>query len=202
MPKENRLVVSTRDKAQAEKQLKMMKRSLQAWLKVRNKLDAAASGQVKANVPASVVADMLPRVRDWQQEAKLAAYLHNLLSQVFDAQKLPKPDISKDPNAAVKLAEIAISGTLPSEAPSQSPQGIVWLWPAVVLAGLVMVTMITKIRTEADVAKHKEEIECRKLGLCSDTEYYLKLGGLAVAGWFLWTKAGLGQRVKKMLSGR
>ena len=191
--------VSGDERAKAEKEIRAMRRSLKSWLKFRNRNDKAARGLVKAKVPASVIAKTLPAQRDWRTEQKLALSLHALLSEVMDAQQLPNPDITKDPNAAVKLAKIAIAGTLPSESSSASPQGIFWLWPATIIVGLLLVTIVTKIRSDADLAKEQERLECIKMGACTDTNFYVKVAAIGLAAYFVYDKTAIGRKIKQYL---
>lgn len=174
--------ITPAEKAKAEVRIRKMRASLKEWLKFRGRMDDVATGKRKAKVPAHVVAKTLPLSRDWGLEQRIAVQLHALLSEVRDANSLPNPDIAKNPNAAVELAEIAIAGKLPSEANAPSAQGFIWLWPAVVVVGLVMFTIMSKISSDADVAKEKERIECIKAGACTDSGFWLKMAGLSVVG--------------------
>lgn len=184
--------------AKAERRIKKMRRSLKGWLKKRRINDEAAMGKRKAKVPASVLAKTLPLARDWALEQRLAIQLHGLLSDYMDAASLPNPDLKKDPNAAVKLATIAISGRLPNEATAPQSQGLVPLliWPVVVIVGAVMLTVMSKIGSDADLAELKENNRCIESGACTDSGFWLKLGGIAVFSWVAWDKLG----VKKMFN--
>ena len=186
--------VSTAEKAKAEKAIRRMRRSLKKWLKLRKRNDQAAIGQAKARIPAHVLAKTLPQSRDWALEQRLAVQLHALLSEVMDASKLPNPDVSKDPNAAVKLAVIAIRGGLPQEAQVPSEVGILpalFIWPVVIIVGLVMMTLMFKISSDADLAAQKEENRCRESGACTDSGFWLKMAGVAVLAWVAWDKLGV-----------
>lgn len=192
--------VSAAERALAERKLRSMKRSLKEWLMFRQRMDDAATGRIKAKVPASVIAKTLPHTRDWQAEQRLALRLHALLSEVMDANQLPHPDITKDPNAAVKLAKIALSGQTPGEAAAPSAQGflpVVFIWPIVIIVGMAMFTIMTKISSDADVAKEKERLECIKVGACTDSGFWLKMGGIAVVAWIVWDKLGLKKGFKR-----
>lgn len=192
--------ITAREKIKAERRIKEMRSSLKEWLFFRNRMDEAAMGKIKAKVPAKVLAKTLPMTRDWAHEQRLAVQLHALLSEVMDSNKLPDPDISKDPNAAVKLAQIAISGKLPAEANSPTAAGflpLVFVWPVVIVVGLVMFTIMSKISSDADVAKEKERIACIKAGACTDSGFWLKMGGIAVIAWVAWDKFGLRKAFKK-----
>ncbi len=192
--------VTPAEKAKAEKRIRKMRRSLARWLKKRRINDEAAMGQRPAKVPASVLAKTLPLARDWKLEQRLAIQLHGLLSEFMDASQLPNPDISKDPNAAVKLARIAISGKLPAEAFAPSPQGllpIVFIWPVVIVVGMVMFTIMSKISSDADLAELKEDNRCIETGASSDSGVGLKMAGVAVVGWIAWDKLGVKRAFKK-----
>jgi hypothetical protein len=172
----------------ATAELGRMKRSLKQWLKYRRRNDEATGV-------------MLVRVgeRDWGIEQKLANELHVLLSEVFDAGLLPSPNIQRNPDAAVQLAEIAISGQLPNESAGPEAQGIVWMWPLVIVAGGLAFVATTAIRSYADVAKEKERLACIRAGACTDSGFWLKVGAIAFVGWFAWEKMGVGGKVKKLM---
>jgi len=203
----------TSSQAQASKlELARMRKSLASWLKFRTLNDTIASGN-GASIPtpmlrkpgsslppAEVMALRLRRQR-LDYEAELALQLHQLLSEVFDSSTLPDPNVQQNPNAAVELAKIAIAGKLPTEASSNASVGSVWMWPIVVIVGVVAFVIMSAIRSSAEVAKEKEEIECIKAGKCTDSGFWLKLGAAAFIGWLVWDKAGVGERVKRAMSG-
>jgi hypothetical protein len=191
--------VTPAEKSKAQRRIKSMRRSLKGWLKARIRNDQAAMGKVKAKVPPHVLAKTLPMARDWALEQQLAIQIHGLLSEFMDAAQLPDPDISKDPNAAVKLAQIAVNGKLPEEANKPSPQGVLPLliWPVVILAGMVAFTIMTKISSDADVAKHKEEEISLRAGARTDSGFWLKMAGIAVVGWVAWDKLGVKKAFKR-----
>jgi hypothetical protein len=192
--------------AQAQKsarELAQMKASLRSWLRFRQLNDQVAAGVAvkpllkspRAVAPPAAAFKLKLRKQRLIEEQELATNLHRLLSEVFDADKLPDPDVRRNAAAAVQLAKIAIAGKLPGESTAPDAQGLVWLWPAVVVIGLVAFTIMTQIRSSADVAKEKERIECIKAGACTDTGFFLKLGAVAVIGWLVWDKLGVGKRV-------
>ena len=186
--------VTPAEKAKAEKRIKRMRRSLKRWLKARAINDEAAMGLRKAKVPAAVLAKTLPLARDWNLEQRLAVQLHGLLSEFMDAAQLPNPDIAKDPNAAVKLAQIAVGGRLPSEVSSAQAQGVilpVLVWPVVVVVGMVLFVVMGKISSDADLATLKEENRCKESGACTDSDFWMKLGAVALFSWIVWDKFGL-----------
>lgn len=181
--------VTPAEKSKAERRIKKMRRSLKGWLKARIRNDEAAMGKVKAKVPPQVLAKTLPLARDWAGEQRLAVELHALMSEFMDASSLPNPDISKDPNSAVKLAQIAISGKLPAEVNKPTPQGFVpaaFAWPLVVFVGLVAFTITTKISSDADVLKHKEEQITLRSGAGTDAGFWLKMASISVIGLIVW----------------
>jgi hypothetical protein len=169
------------EKAKVEARLNKMKGSLKDWLKFRKRMDDAAMGKRKAKVPASVLAKTLPLKRDWKLEQRLAVQMHALLSELMDASQLPNPDVTKDPNAAVKLAEIVVAGTPYGIPQGPQAQGI---FPLLVLGGIGAVALIfmQKISSDADVAKEKERIECIKAGACTDSGFWTKMAAVAVLG--------------------
>jgi hypothetical protein len=176
-----------------------MRGALESWLKYRRVMDTVASGKaVKAALPApglKVVPDDAAALRAerYADEQRLATRLHNLLGEMFDPQALPGADVKADPEAAVKLAEIAISGKLPSEAASAPAQGFIWLWPVLLVGGVVLV-LSSVVRSLADVAKEKERLRCIQAGACTDSGFWLKAGSVVFLGWFAWEKLGVGAR--------
>jgi hypothetical protein len=180
--------VTQSEKARAETELRKMKTALTGWLKYRRLNDAVVAGQVKAKVPPGLAKKMLDVSRDWPLEQRLSKQLFVLLSEVFDSSQLPDP---RDPNAAVKLAEIAVAGQLPKEAQGAQAQGLFWLWPAVVVVGGVLFTVVYKIRSDASLAEEKERIECIKMGACTDYGFWIKIAGVGVIAWLAWDKFGL-----------
>src|SRR5262249_44336065 len=128
------------------------------------------------------------------EEAPLAVHLHQLLSEIFDGSNLPDPDLAKDPDAAAKLAAIAISGKVPGEAATPAPTGMSWVWPAVIVVGGIALVLTTLIRSNAETAQEKERLQCIQSGACTDYGFWLKVAGIATVGWILWDKVGLRER--------
>ncbi|MBT8452977.1 MAG: hypothetical protein KJO40_13495 [Deltaproteobacteria bacterium] len=176
----------------AKASLKSMQRSLKNWLKYRKVNDAGYA----EGIPTSVLED-----RYWYEQP-LANEIHILLAEVFDASQLPSPDVTKDPNAAAKLAEIAIAGKLPGDASAPEAAGVIWMWPLVIVVGAIAFVITSSIRSNAEVAKEKARIECIKSGKCTDWGFWLKLGGMAMVGYILWDKLGLGAKAKGMIKGK
>lgn len=200
--------------AQAGKaELGKMKSSLAAWLKYRAMNDQIAAGAAStiptpwfktpgASAPPAAVMSLRLRRERFADETELAAQLHTLLSEVFDASSLPSPDVQKNPNAAVELAQIAIAGKLPGEAGTPTAAGFIWMWPLVIVVGAIAFVITSAIRSSADIAKEKERIECIKAGKCTDTGFWLKIGAITVVGWIVWDKMGVGAHVKRLVKGR
>jgi hypothetical protein len=185
--------VTAAEKLRAESELRLMRGALRGWLKYRNINNAVSTGRAKAKVPPGLAKKMLDSSRDWALEQRLAKQLYVLLAEVWDAQLLPDPDVSKNPNAAVQLAEIAIAGRLPAESKTPGPeaQGLIWLWPAVAVVGLVLFTVVYKIRSDADLALEREKELSIRLGARTDYGFWLKVGSITLIAWLAWDKFGL-----------
>ena len=165
--------------AQAKARLAKMKRSLKRWMKIRAK--RAASPEVKN--------------QRYAREQDLANTVWQLLVECgMNSASLPSPDVRKDSDAAVKLAEIAITGKSPDEVSVEQEQGIWFL--VIPVAGAVLV-LTHLISTKADVAMQKEEIDCIQSGKCTDYGFWLKMGSIAVIGWIAWDKLGLKRKFAK-----
>lgn len=178
-------------KAQAESELRRMRSALSRWLTYRQRVDDVLAGRVPAKVSPTDAKSIV--VRDIEGEQALATGLHALLSQAYDSVSIPNADVRANPNAAVELARIVISGTAPAAAAPQAV-GFLPLVPLLVGAGaLVLAFSITSaIRNRAEVQMHKEEIECIKLGACVDWRRYAILGGLGLAGFYLYKRTSRG----------
>lgn len=169
---------------QARAELQRMKRSLERWLRFRTTNDQTARERgVRAFTPGFWQA----RQRD---EQRMARNLHRLLSEIFDPHSLPDPTSAN----AVPLATIALGGKLPGE-PRAGGLGFIWLWPAVVVVGVIAFVVAMKIRSDADTAQERERLECIKSGKCTDYGFWLKAGGVAAVAWFAWDKLGVRERV-------
>lgn len=180
----------------ATAELRRMRRSLKGWLDYRLKMDAVAAGKVKGKLSPQATAELLSAYRDPAIEARMAHELYALLSEVFDSQALPHPG---SPGAAVALAKIAVSGALPGEAPAPQAQGIVWLWPVVIVGGAAFV-LLGSVRSFAEVAKERERYACIKAGACTDYGFYLKWGAILAGGYFIWTHLGVGKKLKEKIA--
>lgn len=188
----------------AEAALKQMQRSLKSWLGYRRRMDAYVAGQVQAPtffrrakpLPPSAVAATLRQDR-YRGEQDLANTLYALLVETgCPAEALPPADVAKDPDAAVKLAEIAIAGKCPSEMPMMQATGIVWFVLAIPIAGVVLV-ISQAIKTRADVEKERERMRCIESGACTDSGFWLKVGAITLTGWLAWDKFGLREAIEK-----
>jgi len=198
--------ITTAQAVSGKTELAKMRSSLKSWLKYRRINDAIASGNAAAikspilktpgaSAPPAAVMALRLRTQRIDGETELAEQLYTLLAEVFDPQSLPSPDVTKNPNAAVELAAIAIAGKLPGETPTVGAQGFVWMWPLVIVVGAIAFVITSAIRSSADVAKEKEKLECIKAGKCTDSGFWLKIGAIAVVGWIVWDKMGVGHRV-------
>jgi hypothetical protein len=160
------LGVTPSEHAKAEIEVRKMRASLQKWLKYRSLLGVS---------PSDLSAT----------ELRLGKKLYALLSEMFDAQTLPSQ------TSVVALAELASAGKLPSEAQTPSAQGMIFLWPLVAVVGLVMLTIVTKIKSDADDAADERRTQCVMAGKCTDYGFWLKAGGVALIAWIAWDKFGL-----------
>ncbi len=178
---------------QARAELARMKRSLERWLRFRaiNDQTARELGTRRAFGAGFWQARRL-------DEQRIATRTYQLLSEIFDPQSLPSPDLRVNPNAAVELATIAIGGQLPGESTQATGLGFIWLWPAVIVIGAIAFVVAMKIRSDADTAQEREKIECIKSGKCTDYGFWLKAGGVAAVAWFAWDKLGLRERVQRV----
>jgi len=191
------MTVSRTDVQRAKVELDRMKGSLRSWLKFRTLNDAVAAGTAPTTKPRKFAAEVVTQSRDWDAEQKLAKQLYVLLSETLPGVQLPEPSIATNPQAAVQLAKIAIDGP-----PSSSPQAQgAWYtsWPVLIVGGLLL-AITTTIRTIAEVSKDKEEKACIQAGACTDSGFWLKVGGISMLVYIAW-QMGLGERVKKALKG-
>ena len=172
--------VSAKEKAIAEQEIRKMRGSLTKWLKFRNLL--AAPPQTVSPL------EMSPT------EKRLGKRLYVLLSEMFDPQQLPSE------NEPIKLAQIAVAGKLPSESMKPTAQGMAWLWPAVAVVGLVLLTVVIKIKTDADDAADQREHQAIMAGKATDSGFWLKMAGIGIVAWLLWEKFGLKKTFSKSAS--
>jgi hypothetical protein len=182
---------TTTDAMKAKATLDKMRASLAAWLKFRKSNDDVASGKVPGKIAPAVLRQKLIAQRA-AYEQPLADQLHQLLSEVMDSQSLPDPDLDEDPDAAAKLAAIAVLGRAEGERAAPLPQGM-WspgtIWPLALIGGLAVVAMFG-ISSAADVAKEHERIQCVQSGACTDSGFWLKAAAVAGLGYVGWRMYG------------
>lgn len=196
--------ISAGEVAKANAELHRMRHSLQKWLYYRNLNDQVAAGTRPTSKPQALAIQIARTSRDWATEQKLADHLHVLLGEVMPDAALPDPNVTANPQAAVTLAQIAISGQPPVVSPTPiATSGVSppWLWPVLIVGG-VLLAVTTAISSMADVAKSKEEYACIQAGACTDYGFWLKAAAIAVGGWFAWTQLGVGAKVKSLLAGK
>lgn len=187
--------ITKSDVAKAKAELGKMRGSLAAWLRYRKMNDEVAMGKRPSKLPANAALAWMSQERDWAAEQKLAIQLHTLLSELSPDAALPSPDVQANPQAAVQLATIAING--PTALARPEAQGFLFMWPVIIVGGLLL-AVTTAIKSQADVAKEKEHYACIRAGACTDYGFWLKVGGVAAAGWFVWTQTGVGAKVKAL----
>ncbi len=183
-------------KAAAE--LGQMRASLRAWLKFRTINDGVLAGTVQTKkLPPGQAKQLITATRQLGAEQDLAGKLHTLLSELWPEALLPNADLRSNPNGAVQLAQLAITGQPPVSASGPSAQGGMapWMLPAMIVGGL-LIAVTTAIKSSADVAKDAEEKACIRAGACTDYGFWLKAGGVVALGWFAWTNLGLGDTVR------
>lgn len=174
--------VTAAEKAQVERSLRRLRGSAKKWLKFRKVNDAAAAGRVRSNTPARILAKTLVETRDWQLEQRIAVRLHALLSEVMDAGSLPNPDITKDPNSAVKLAEIVIAGKMVGELTGPSAQGAFFVIPMVVIGGVIGFTLMNQSNNDLELAAQRERNRHCEDGFHLDCLPFVQIAAISVAG--------------------
>lgn len=194
-----------KSREQAKAALRSMQGSLKGWLKYRRIMDGAAKGgrtppvlfrrPTAKPVPVSVLQKTL-RGERLQDEQFLADNLYVLLQECgMDPAVLPNSNVFQDPEAAVKLTEIAIGAKCSTETSAPQAQGVFWLL-LIPVAGVVLVISAI-IKNRADVAKEKERIRCIQSGHCTDYGFWLKVGSIAAVGWLAWDKFGVREAVAR-----
>ncbi len=175
-----------------------MRGSLASWLKFRTLNDRVLAGTVAVAKPLPYAQSVIASARGVNVEQDLATKLHALLEVVMKGQRLPDPNVRANPNAAVQLAQLALMGgqTVSSPQATGSLAGMPWLWPVLIVGG-VLLTVLTAIKSSADVAKDQEEKACIMAGACTDYGFWLKAGGVCALAWFAWQKLGLHEFVAK-----
>jgi hypothetical protein len=186
--------ITTKDVQQAAAELAKMRGSLAKWMKYRLLNDQVAAGTAKVRKPLAYAQRVVAQ-RDMAVEQDLATKLSALLSALLPGQPLPSADLGANPGGAVQLAQIALTGAQVVSSPSAtgnflSAGGHPWLWPALIVGGLLLV-ITTAIKSAADVAKDQEEKACIEAGACTDYGFWLKAGGVLAVAWFAWEKLGV-----------
>ena len=197
MAKPTTALVSKSDVQRAKVELDRMRGSLKGWLKYRTLNDAIVAGAAPTKKPRKFAAEVIAQSRDWDAEQKLAKQLYVLLSETLPGVQLPDPNVAVNPQAAVQLAQLALDGPSPSSPQAQG--AIAWWWPAIIVGGL-MLTITTVIKTSADTAREKEWLACVQAGGCTDSGFWIKVGGISMLVYMAW-QMGLGERVKRMIKG-
>lgn len=185
------------DEAQARRELAAMKSDLRAWRRARKVNSEIASGKRPRKSKSSIP-------RNWTLEQELANSLFGLLSQVYDAQLLPDPDLRKDPMAAVRLADIVLDGKLPANVGGPTAQGLIPLLVGAV-AAVVLLGYVATVRTKAAAAKEEERLRCLREGdlaakiACSEPSSLIAFAAIGYAAYWTWTKGGLGAKVTEKI---
>lgn len=193
-------------------ELAAMRRSLASWLKFRTLNDKVLAGApMKLKVPLPYAQRMIAGARDMGIEQDLATKLSTLLSEVMPEVDLPDANVTRNPNAAVQLANLALVGASPTpSALRQAGGGMAlgafpgashpWLWPVLIVGGL-LIGFTTAIKTSADLAAEKERLACIQAGACTDYGFFLKAGGIAAIAYVAW-KGGVGDAIKGLIGKR
>lgn len=186
--------ITTQEVQRAAAELGRMRGSLAKWLKYRTLNDQVMAGTARVRKPLAYAQRVVAQ-RDMAVEQDLAIKLSALLSALLPGQSLPSADLSVNPDGAVQLAQIALTGASTVSSPSPTggflgAGGHPWLWPVLIVGGLLLV-ITTAIKTAADVAKDQEEKACIEAGACTDYGFWLKAGGALALAWFAWEKMGV-----------
>lgn len=192
--------ITTTQVARASNELESMRRALASWLKYRTLNDEVMAGRQPSRLPPGLARHAIISTRDMAVEQELATRLHTLLSEL-GVKNLPSPDVHSNPSAAVHLAKIAIAGGAPSAMGGIFTGSTPWLWPVLIVGGLLL-AVTTAVKTAADVAKERERYACIQAGACTDYGFWLKAGGVAVLGWFVWKELGVGDVVRSAIKKR
>jgi hypothetical protein len=192
--------ITTQEVQQAAAELAKMRGALASWLKYRTINDGVMAGTARVRKPLAYAQRVVAQ-RDLAVEQDLAIKLSALLSALLPGQSLPSSDLSVNPDGAVQLAQIALTGASTVSSPSPtgnilSAGGHPWLWPVLIVGGLLLVAT-TAIKSAADVAKDQEEKACIEAGACTDYGFWLKVGGVVAIAWFAWEKLGIKHTFEK-----
>lgn len=198
--------ITSTEVQRAAAELAKMRSSLASWMKFRSINDRVLAGTHPTKKPLGYAQRVVAGARDPALEQDLADKLHALLSAVMQGQQIPDADLHANPNAAVQLAQIALTGNAAVSSPvATGGLGTIvsspWFWPAIIVAG-VLFTITSAIQTAADVAKDKEEKACIMAGACTDYGFWLKAGGIVALTWFAWRELGVGDLAKDFIRKR
>lgn len=195
--------ITRADVSRASAELESMRKSLRAWLRFRQMNDGVLSGAVPTKIPAAQARQSIMAARRTGTEQDLAGKLYALLSEVMPDVRLPNADLRSNPQGAVQLAQIALTGQAPvmAESATALEGGPPWMWPVLIVGGLLL-AVTTAIRTAADVAKDAEEKECIRAGACTDYGFWLKSAAVLGIGWFAWKELGVGEAVRGFIKKR
>jgi len=183
--------ITTAEVQQAASELARMRGALASWLKYRTINDRVLAGTAQVRKPMPYAQRVVASRRDVAVEQDLANKLSALLGAIMPGQMLPSSDLSSNPQGAVELAQIALTGGAAGPAATGGFATPGWLsWPVLIVGGLLLVAL-TAIKSAADVAKDQEEKACIEVGACTDYGFWLKAGGVAVLAWLAWEKLGI-----------
>jgi hypothetical protein len=192
--------ITTQEVQQAARELARMRSSLAAWLRYRNMNDQVLAGTAQTRKPLAYAQRAVANSRDMAAEQDLATNLTALLEAVMPGAQLPNPNVLQNPDAAVQLAQLALTGGASVSSPTATGSlGLAshpLMWPALIVLGVVVVAT-SAISTYADVAKDREEKACIEAGACTDYGFWLKAAGAAVLAYFVWEKMGVKEFVAK-----
>ena len=165
----------------AQIEINKMRGALASWLKWRMKIMEVARGKAPGNTDLAV-----QTLKGYYPEEKALA---NKLQELLEAIE-PGEDFSNlDP---VELAQY----TLKNEVSSPAAQGGVLTW---VIGGGTLILLFT-IKTLADQASEKRQLDACAAGIESACPFpwrrVLFFGGLAITGYFIWTKTDVQQWLK------
>lgn len=190
-------LVSTSDVQRAKVELDRMRGALKKWLKYRTLNDAVLEGKAPTKKPRAFARTVIEQSRDMIAEEKLAKQLYVLLVDAMPGVRIPSPDVTANPKAAVELARLVVEGPPPG---SPAAQGAWYLsWPVLIVGGALL-AVTTVVRSMAELAERREYYACVKSGACSDEGMWLKWGGIAALAYVAW-QLGLGERIRKALKG-
>jgi len=169
----------------AKTELIRMRSTLAKWLSMRRANDEVATGTRTGAYPPEIAVRILEANRDLDLENRLATELKALLSAAYDPAVIPF-----DLMDAPELADIIVTGRLPTTAASAQPQGfpaIFVLLPIILLgAGFIISRTISSL---GEYAYQKEKgIACREnpnSSACGNP-WWIKWAVIGGAAWLLF----------------